>query len=120
MNTEIEFLTTLETDLDEAARRTKARETGRSRSVPRPRRKLGSNWVSAAALIVAFLVIAGGIGFLAQGGLGGSKDATSAAGPARPQSIAGARAGGDDGPDFLSSDGPRPKAHLPVGWDRGR
>ena len=80
MNTQIEFLSTLETDLDEAARRTKARETGRSRSVPRRRHKLGSNWVSAAALIVAFLVIAGGIGFLAQGGLGGSKAATSAGG----------------------------------------
>ena len=88
MNTDIQFLRTLETDLEEAARRTKARETGRSHSVARPRRKLGSSWVSAAALIVAFLVIAGGIGFLAQGGLGGSKSASSAEGPARPQSFA--------------------------------
>jgi hypothetical protein len=89
MNTEIEFLSILEADLDEAARRTKARETGRSRSMAPPRRKLGSSWVSAAALIVAFLVIAGGIGFLAQGGMGGSKDATSAAGgPVGPRSFA--------------------------------
>ena len=89
MNTDIQFLRTLEADLEETVVRTRARETGRSRPGSVPRRRPGASWMRVAAGFVAFIVVAGGVGFLAQAGLGGSKNSTSAAGPARPESVVG-------------------------------
>jgi hypothetical protein len=89
MNTDIQFLRRLEADLEETVVRTRARETGRSRPGSVPRRRPGASWMRVAAGFVAFIVVAGGVGFLAQAGLGGSKNSTSAAGPARPESLVG-------------------------------
>jgi len=85
MNTEIRFLQQLETDLTEAAAREAAvlrsdasgsgsgSDDDRSRRLPRRER----HWGGIAAALVAFLVLAGSIGFLSQNG---SQDASTAAG----------------------------------------
>jgi hypothetical protein len=83
MNTEIRFLQQLETDLTEAAAREAAVlrsddsgsgsgfDDDRSRRLPRRER----HWGGIAAGLVAFLVLAGSIGFLSQNG---SQDASTA------------------------------------------
>jgi hypothetical protein len=81
MNTDIDFLRSLEADLEDAARRAKVREAEGSQTGPGPSRRSGGSWMSIAAGIVAFLVLAGGIGFLTQSGLNRSKGTASATGP---------------------------------------
>jgi hypothetical protein len=83
MNTEIRFLQQLETDLTEAAAREAAVlrsaasgsgsgfDDDRTRRLPRRER----HWGAIAAALVAFLVLAGSIGFLSQNG---SQDASTA------------------------------------------
>ncbi len=69
MNSDIQFLRTLEEDLEEAAAHESEREAASSRMVGAgsPRRGLGiRRWLQVAAAVVALLVIAGGIGILAQ------------------------------------------------------
>jgi Domain of unknown function (DUF4349) len=80
MNSDIRFLQGLEDDLREAAdreRRTTADPPARSSEPRRPPRR-GWNWGGIAAAIVAFLVLAGGIGFLAQGGVKSASPGTAA------------------------------------------
>ena len=72
MKTDIEYLTLLETDLQQAATREK-----RMFASPqaRLRRSSGARWGTFAAGLVGFLVVAGLIGLIAtNGGLGGSSD----------------------------------------------
>src|SRR5262245_16445137 len=79
MNSDIRSLQLLERDLERVAAREHERiaveraklATGGSSGGPRNPRRLpgrGAHWPAVAAVVVAFLVIAGGIGFLAQGG----------------------------------------------------
>jgi Domain of unknown function (DUF4349) len=79
MNTDIRSLQLLERDIERVAAREHERiaverakrATGGSSGGPRKPRRLpgrGAHWPAVAAVVVAFLVIAGGIGFLAQGG----------------------------------------------------
>lgn len=74
MNMEIEYLERLEADLKDAA----ANETARAERVALQgaiQRSAGRTWVKVAGAAAAFLVVAGAIGFLAQGGLiGGAAD----------------------------------------------
>jgi hypothetical protein len=63
MNTDIGFLRTLERDLDEAASRSAAHGTHEDEAVG-DRRRIA--WISVAAVVVALLVVAGGIGFISQ------------------------------------------------------
>ena len=68
MSTEIRFLQMLEDDLREAAAREREPRvdvTGAPRRLPRR----GRTWATVAAAALVVLVIAGAIGFLAQGGL---------------------------------------------------
>jgi uncharacterized protein DUF4349 len=68
MNTEIEYLKQLETDLKDAA----ARETTRMERATLQgaiRKNTGRGWTKVVGVAAAFLVVAGAIGFLAQGGL---------------------------------------------------
>jgi hypothetical protein len=64
MKTEFEFLSVLDRDLEEAA----ARETARARDMDtnRRRRHLGPTWMRVAAAVIAFLVIAGGVGLFVE------------------------------------------------------
>ena len=76
MNTDIRYLQLLEDDLREAAhfereldeddRAVDAQSRPRNRTGPRRLPRRGRGWSSVAALLVAFIVVAGGIGFLAQ------------------------------------------------------
>jgi len=65
MNTDIEYLRLLETDLDDAA----VAEASRLReaATPAPRRA-GQRWMKVAGVAAAFIVVAGAIGFVAGGG----------------------------------------------------
>jgi hypothetical protein len=68
MNTEIEYLKQLENDLKDAA----ARETTRMERATLQgaiRKNTGRGWTKVVGVAAAFLVVAGAIGFLAQGGL---------------------------------------------------
>jgi hypothetical protein len=97
MNTDIRSLQLLERDLEQVAAREHERiaverarrATGGSSGGPRkPRRRpfSGEHWPAVAAGIVAFLVIAGGIGFLTQGG--SSSDSGAASGDFHKQAQA--------------------------------
>ena len=69
MNTDIEYLKQLETDLkDAAARETKRIERATLQGAIR--KNTGRGWTKVVGVAAAFLVVAGAIGFLAQGGLG--------------------------------------------------
>ena len=73
MNTEIEYLKQVETDLKDAA----ARETARMERATLQgaiRKNTGRGWTKVVGVAAAFLVVAGAIGFLAQGGLMSSAD----------------------------------------------
>jgi hypothetical protein len=70
MNTEIEYLQQLETDLKDAA----AREQTRIERVALQgaiRRNAGRRWTRIAGAAAAFLVVAGAIGFVVRGGIDG-------------------------------------------------
>lgn len=85
MNTDIRYLELLEGDLRGAAglegdlmEEERARAArGRTQTGPGRLRRPGRHWGAIAAALVAFIVVAGGIGLLAQGG--SSNNATSAA-----------------------------------------
>ena len=68
MNTEIEYLRQLETDLKDAA----VAEVSRAReaAAPTTRGRTGQMWLKVAGVAAAFLVVAGAIGFVASGGMG--------------------------------------------------
>ena len=66
MNTDIEYLQQLETDLKDAAAREAAGSKG-SATPPR-RHRTGQTWVKVAGIAAAFIVVAGAIGFVAGGG----------------------------------------------------
>jgi hypothetical protein len=73
MNTEFRFLQQLDEDLAEAARAESSDETAPSRGGEPPRRLprrggAGRHWGQLVAATVAILVLAGSIGFFAQGG----------------------------------------------------
>ena len=73
MNTQIEYLKQVETDLKDAA----ARETARMERATLQgaiRKNTGRGWTKVVGVAAAFLVVAGAIGFLAQGGLMSSAD----------------------------------------------
>jgi hypothetical protein len=95
MNTEIEFLKNLETDLEDAASRELIR-VQRATLQGSIRRNTSRAWKKVVVAAAAFLVVAGGIGFIAGGGNGnmfaqltqlsgadGSGDAAPADGPQR-------------------------------------
>lgn len=92
MNTDIEYLKQLETDLKDAA----AREAAGSRGAATPaRRRAGQMWMKVAGVAAAFIVVAGAIGFVA----GGGSDGMRLASPDRFQEVGDAVAstGGGDG-----------------------
>jgi hypothetical protein len=92
MNTEIEYLKQLETDLKDAA----ARETTRMERATLQsaiRKNTGRGWTKVVGVAAAFLVVAGSIGFLAQGGLMSSADSGGQA----LQEVGGAVADGGGG-----------------------
>jgi Domain of unknown function (DUF4349) len=104
MNTEIEYLRQLETDLKDAA----ARETARMERATLQgaiRKNTGRGWTKVVGVAAAFLVVAGAIGFLAQGGLVG--DSASQTSGTKFREVGGAVAG--DGGD----------ARRAVGRDEG-
>ena len=67
MNTEIEFLKNLETDLEDVASRERIR-LQRATLQGSIRRNTGRTWMKVAGVAAAFLVVAGAIGFVASGG----------------------------------------------------
>lgn len=101
MNTEIRFLQQLETDLTEAAAREAAVlrsdasgsgsgfDDDRSRRLPRRER----HWGGIAAALVAFLVLAGSIGFLSQNTTQDASTASGAAFREARDAVGGAPAG---------------------------
>ncbi|HEY6566718.1 MAG TPA: DUF4349 domain-containing protein [Actinomycetota bacterium] len=73
MNSDIRYLQQLEDDLTEAAQRDHERAAARASGNDEPPRRLprrgkGRHWGQAAAAVMALLVLAASIGFLAQGG----------------------------------------------------
>jgi hypothetical protein len=106
MNTEIRSLQVLERDLEQVVARERERidvleleldrGTGGPRRLPRRARGGGHSWAGIAAALVAVLVLAGGIGFLSQGG-GGERAASPAAGGASFEDVGEAVSGGDAG-----------------------
>jgi hypothetical protein len=115
MNTEIEYLKQLETDLKDVA----ARETARLERATLQgaiRKNTGRGWTKVVGVAAAFLVVAGAIGFLAQGGLMTSADGGGAFAPSADLPEDARRAVGR-GPDFLgdesSADGPQAGPALP-------
>jgi hypothetical protein len=66
MNTEIEFLRQLETDIEDAASRERIR-LQRTTLQGAIRRNTGRTWMKVAGVAAAFLVVAGAIGFVAGG-----------------------------------------------------
>ena len=81
MNSDIRYLQLLEDDLSEAARLENVRAAARAsagRPTPRRPRRGGQRWPALVAASVALLILAGSIGFLAQGG--GSDGSGAAAG----------------------------------------
>ncbi len=76
MKTDIEYLTLLEKDLQQATTREKW-----MRSAPPARRRSWAGWGTFAASLIGLLVVAGLIGLVAtNGGLGGSSDKAGAGG----------------------------------------
>jgi hypothetical protein len=90
MNTDIEYLRQLETDLKDAAVAEASRMRGGA-GTPR-RGRTGQMWMRVAGVAAAFLVVAGAIGFVASG----SGDDSSPASADGPQEVGGAVAGDGD------------------------
>jgi Domain of unknown function (DUF4349) len=108
MNTEIEFLRQLETDLDDATSREIAR-LERAALEGAIRRNTGRAWVRVAGVAAAFLVVAGAIGFLVGGG-----DMTTSGSSERFDEVGKAVAGGAGGVD-AGGPAPAPAASAPPG-----
>ena len=115
MNTEIRYLQLLEDDLSEAAEREERTTPMDSRRLPQ---RDGRRWGAIAAGLVAFLVLAGGIGTLTQGGLG--RSAADSAAPAQLASSVGepttSQAGVGAGP--VKAAPPVPQALPATGSER--
>jgi hypothetical protein len=123
MNTDIRSLQLLERDLDDVATRERERlvsidraldgDPGGPRRLPRRGRGGGHAWGGIAAALVAVLVLAGGIGFLAQGG----SDEMQAAdrGLEVGDTVSGADGGGagGSGSDPQATTAPAPAEELP-------
>jgi hypothetical protein len=86
MKTDIEFLRVLDEDLEEAAARETARGSERGKRARGSRHLFGPRWVRVAAAVTAFLVIAGGVGLMAQNVFGPAPAIEPAS---RPQSVVG-------------------------------
>jgi hypothetical protein len=115
MNTDIEYLRQLDTDLGDAA----VREASRMResATLATRRRAGQRWMRVAGVAAAFLVVAGAIGFVVRGsdGMSASMDgSTGGAGsaPNRQASRAPTTTGGvadyQDTPVFVEDAGGPP------------
>jgi hypothetical protein len=86
MNTDIEYLRQLDTDLGDAA----VREASRMResATPATRRRAGQRWMRVAGVAAAFLVVAGAIGFIVRssdGMFSASMDAGGGGSAPQPQ-----------------------------------
>jgi hypothetical protein len=114
MNTEIEYLEQLDTDLKDAAARETAR-MARATLQGAIRKNTGRGWTKVVGVAAAFLVVAGAIGFLAQGGLTGSDDGGAAFAPTRRASGRGVGElqPGDDGGNAppMAQPGPEPNTN---------
>jgi hypothetical protein len=117
MNTDIEYLRQLETDLNGAAAREEARRE-EARSATPARRRAGQMWMKVAGVAAAFLVVAGAIGFVAGGGGEAAFDGVGAAlssgddgGVAGPQEAPGVPSASPAPPGELSG-------YLDTGDDR--
>lgn len=131
MNSDIGYLQLLEDDLREAAQFEKelddeARERttrGHPQTAPRrlPRR---GRWTSAAAAVVAFLVVAGGIGLLAQTSSQSDRSTAGAASGttaplAGPQRLANIGSGSDAGLPSFDTNGTNPGTNQSKGTGSG-
>jgi hypothetical protein len=119
MNTEIEYLTQLENDLKDAA----ARETTRMERATLQgaiRKNTGRGWTRVVGVAAAFLVVAGAIGFLAQGG-GGSMSGSDgqALQLARGEAVSGGSGGVAGAPKAMPGAAPAPATgeHALAGFD---
>jgi hypothetical protein len=104
MNTEIEYLRQLETDLEDAAARESARRvhpTSTGDATP-ARRRAGQMWMKVAGVAAAFIFVAGAIGFLA----GRSGEDASPASLDGPQRAVGRDDSGDGGAPAMPSPAP--------------
>jgi hypothetical protein len=91
MNSGIAYLDIVEQDLAEVAAKAKARAaqgSGRRGGSIGHLGRSGRGWMPVAAAVVALLVAAGGIGFLAQGGVNNKGASTGAAGPTAMPTVA--------------------------------
>ncbi|HUF59027.1 MAG TPA: DUF4349 domain-containing protein [Actinomycetota bacterium] len=104
MNTDIEYLQQLETDLKDAA----AREASGLKGAATPaRHRTGQMWMKVAGVAAAFIVVAGAIGFVAGGGSDGMRLASRD--PFHEVGDAGASDGSGDGGSGVAP-GPAPQA----------
>jgi hypothetical protein len=118
MNTEIEYLEQLETDLkDAAARETTRMERGTLQGAIR--KNTGRGWTKVVGVAAAFLVVAGAIGFLAQGGLlSDSAGSGSFAAPGETRLSVGRDEGGASASAAPGPDVPAPSTGgFSVGFD---
>ena len=103
MNTEIEYLTLIERDLKDAAVREMSRTEVADPAATPARTRPGQRWVRVAGVAATFVVVAGAIGFLADGQSGSTKFSQ----------IGSAGSGGGNAPQPASGDAP----HRAVGRD---
>jgi hypothetical protein len=102
MNTDIEFLKTIESDLEDVASRERIR-LQRATLQGSIRRNTGRTWMKVVGVAAAFIVVAGVIGFVASGGGGDNEAAPAQAG--RFQETGDAVAGVGGGPGFAPAPG---------------
>ena len=86
MNTEIEILKNLESDLEDVASRERIR-LQRTTLQGAIRRNTGRTWMKVAGVAAAFLVVAGSIGFLANMGVLGESAPTNSRRSAVPSPV---------------------------------
>ncbi len=114
MNSGITYLDTVEKDLAEVAAKAKARAAQgsgrRGGSIGRTGRS-GRGWMPVAAAVVALLVAAGGIGFLAQGGVNRASSTGGAAQRTAPH-VAGMVAGPIGTAHVPAAQGPADQASI--------
>jgi hypothetical protein len=116
VNTQIEFLRQLEADLDDAATREQGRLRREGDAAPfggRSRRRPGATWAKVAGVAAAFLVVAGAIGFVANGGgiVSGFADGAGST-PAGQADLQRVR-GGDASEGFAAPGAPEPTGGSP-------
>jgi hypothetical protein len=104
MNTDIEYLRQLETDLKDAA--TAEASRAREAAAKPARGRTGQMWMKVAGVAAAFIVVAGVIGFVASGGGGDNEAPPALAG--RSQETGDGVAGVGGGPGFAPAPGEEP------------